>query len=150
MTEKRSGTEKVVSGIVNVLGFVFLLASLFLALLSPYMGGGVLSTISLISPVVVIVIWFGLRTSSRNRPSAPSQPSAGRIDNYFLRLLILFGIFLLGLVLLFAIFVMISTVADSSTWAANLWGNLFSLGIVLALIGLGIFGLVKLVQLLRR
>jgi hypothetical protein len=63
----------------TILGFFLLIASFFMALLSPYMGGGVLSYIFLLSPVFVIVILIGLGVSNRSRSKTLQPPSEKKI-----------------------------------------------------------------------
>ena len=157
---KRSKVEIAVYGLAYVLGFFLLLASFFMALLSPDMGGGFLSYMFLFSPIFAIVALVGIGFSYKSRSKTLRQtseniatdnlPSEKKIKNYGLRLLMMFGVVFLGFITLFIITITISSVTDGTLLEGNFWANIFSLIPVLIIAGIGAFSVFKLIQLLRR
>ena len=161
---KRSKAEVAVYGLTNVLLFFLLLVSFFLALLSPYMDGGFLSYLFLLSPVLVIIALIGVGFSNKNRSKILKQtqeniangilPPEKKLKNYGLRLLMMFGVVVLGGITLIIIFSLISagisSVTDGTFWDGNFWMNVFPLLIMLIIAGIGAFSVFKLIQLLRK
>ena len=157
---KRSKVETGVYGLAYVLGFLLLLTSFFMVLLSPYMGGGFLSYMFLFAPVFAIAALVGVGFSYKKRSRTLKQisenietdnlPSEKRIKNYGLRLLIMFGVVFLGFVTLFIITITISSVTNGTLLEGNFWTNVFSFIPVLIIEGIGVLGVFKLIQLLRK
>ncbi len=157
---KKSRAEIAVYGLAYVLGLFLLLASFFMALLSPYMGGGFLSYVFLLSPILVIVALIGVRFSNKSRSKILKQTSENiangillpekKIKNYGLRLLMMFGVVVLGCITLSIVTITISSVTDGALLEGNFWTNVFSLIPVLIIAGIGAFGVFKLIQLLRK
>jgi len=87
------------------------------------MGGGFLSYIFLSSPVFVIIALIGIRFSYKDRSTKLRQisdkvttenlPPEKKIKNYGLRLLIMFGVVILGCVLLGSASMLISSINDN-------------------------------------
>lgn len=138
---KRSRVEKTVYGFAYTLGFLLLLASFFMVLLSPYMGGGFLSYIFMLSPILAVIVLVGVWFSSKKRSNNIANGnllSEKKVSNYNLRLLIMFGVVILGCITLFGISLLFD-IKDNASFI-----------VALAFTGLGGFGVFKLVQLLRK
>jgi hypothetical protein len=88
-----------------------------------------------------------------NSPAA-SPPLARKTSNYGLRLLIIFGIVILGCITAVSAFsllmVVISSITVGTRWTGDFWSDIFPFILTFAVIGIGSFGIIKLVQILRR
>ena len=156
---KRSKAEVAVYRLAKAMLFFLLLVSFFMALLSPYMGGGFFSYLFLLSPLLAIIVLVGVGFSSKNRSKTLKQaqenmangilPPEKKIKNYGLRLLMMFGIVILGCAILGSVSMLISSVTDNVIWA-NFWSKAFSTIFLLLTIGIESFGIFKLIQLLRK
>ena len=95
--DKRSKVGIAIYGLTyTIVGFFLLAVSFFMAILSPYMGGGVLSYIFLLSPVLVIIVLVSIGISNKSRSKILQPPSEKKDKKYILRLLAVFGLALLG------------------------------------------------------
>lgn len=83
--------------------------------------------------------------------SAPSQEQ--KINSYGLRLLIIFGIVILGFITittgLSLVMVVISSVTVGTRWTGNFWSDIFPFILMITTILIGSFGTFKLVRILR-
>jgi len=82
--------------------------------------------------------------------SSPEQPKG----NYALRLLIIFGIVVLGCITLTSggtlLMAVISSITVGTRWTGNFWEDVFPLILMIATTGIGLFGTIKLVQALYK
>lgn len=89
-----------------------------------------------------------------DNPPAVSTSSEQKTSNYGLKLLIIIGIVFLGFITVISTFTLIMVVISSLTvgtrWTGDFWQDIFPLLISLAFIGLGTFGIIKLVKIIRR
>lgn len=89
-----------------------------------------------------------------DNPPAVSISTEQKTNNYGLKLFIIIGIVFLGFITVISTFTLIMVVVSSLTvgtrWTGDFWQDIFPLLISFALIGLGTFGIVKLVKIIRR
>ena len=82
--------------------------------------------------------------------SSPEQPKG----NYALRLLVIFGIVVLGCATLTSggtlLMLVISAITVGTRWTGNFWEDIFPFILMIAIMGIGLFGTIKLVQVLYK
>jgi len=80
--------------------------------------------------------------------------SKGKTSSHGLRLLIVFGIVILGCVTIASggsiLMVVISSITVGTRWTGNFWSDIFPFILMIAITGIGLFGIFKLVQILRK
>lgn len=84
----------------------------------------------------------------------PDEPSEKKTRDYYLRLIIIFGIGLLSLVTfisgLFLLMLIFTSMEGGVYWAGNFWDNILPFILLFAIMGFALFGFFKLVQALRK
>jgi hypothetical protein len=82
--------------------------------------------------------------------ASPEQTTS----NYGMRLLIMFGIVILGCITITSgsslLMAVISSIAFGVRWTGNFWEDIFPLILAITVTGIGLFGVFKLVQALRK
>jgi len=88
-----------------------------------------------------------------DNPPAVSTSSEQKTSNYVRKQLIIIGIVFLGFMTVVSAFtlimVAISSISVGTRWTGNFWQDSFPFLLTVALMGLGIFGIIKLVKILR-
>jgi hypothetical protein len=83
-------------------------------------------------------------------PSTSDQ----KTSSYGVRLLIIFGIVILGCVTITSggslLMVIISSMTVGTRWTGNFWEDIFPFILMIAIAGIGLFGIFKLAQVLRK
>jgi uncharacterized RDD family membrane protein YckC len=86
------------------------------------------------------------------QPVIPTPEPA--IKNNGLRFLIKFGIGILGFAAMTSagalVIVTISSIISGTQWTGNFWEDVFPFLLLISITGIGVFGVIKLVQLLRK
>lgn len=89
-----------------------------------------------------------------DNPQPATLPSEQKINNYWFRLSIMFGIVILGFITLVSasslIFTLISSITVGMRWTGDFWSDIFPFILMIAITGIGLFGTFKLVQALRK
>lgn len=87
-------------------------------------------------------------------PQLITSASEQKTSSYGLRLLIIFGIVILGCVTITSggslLMVVISSLTVGTRWTGNFWEDIFPFILMIAITGIGLFGIFKLVQVLRK
>jgi hypothetical protein len=112
--------------------------------------------------ILAIMVFLIIVARKIRRPVRPnfdyspaiSPPSERKISNYGLRLLIMFGIVILGCITAVSaaslIMELISTITVGTRWTGDFWQDFFPFLLFFAIIGIGSFGIIKLIQILRQ
>lgn len=83
-----------------------------------------------------------------------ATPSEQKVSSYGARLLIFFGIVILSCVTVTSggslLMVIISSITVGTRWTGNFWEDIFPFILMIAVTGIGLFGIFKLVQVLRK
>jgi uncharacterized RDD family membrane protein YckC len=83
-----------------------------------------------------------------------TPPSEQKTSSYGVRLLIISGIVILGCVTITSggslLMVAISSITVGTRWTGNFWEDVFPFILMTAITGIGLFGIFKLVQVLRK
>lgn len=83
-----------------------------------------------------------------------ATPSEQKTSSYGVRLLIIFGIVILSCVTVTSggslLMVIISSVTVGTRWTGSFWEDIFPFILMIAITGIGLFGIFKLVQVLRK
>ena len=110
--------------------------------------------IAIIASIIVARKTTHRATQNIENPQTVSSSSEQKTSRYGLRLLTIFGIGILGCVTTTAgialIMVIVSSVTVGTRWTGNFWSDIFPFIIMMAVIGSGLFGILKLVQVLRK
>jgi len=110
--------------------------------------------IVIITSIIVSRKTRHLETENTDNSQPISASSYQKTSNYGLRLLIIFGIVVLGCITLVSasslIMVVISSVTVGTRWTGDFWSDIFPFIFSLMVIGIGSFSIFKLVQILRK
>lgn len=83
-----------------------------------------------------------------------ATPSEQKASSYGVRLLIIFGIVILSCVTVTSggslLMVIISSITVGTRWTGNFWEDIFPFILMIAITGIGLFSIFKLVQVLRK
>lgn len=83
-----------------------------------------------------------------------ATPSEQKTSSYGVRLLIIFGIVILSCVTITGGSALLMTIISSTTvgarWTGNFWEDIFPFILMIAITGIGLFGIFKLTQILRK
>jgi len=107
--------------------------------------------------------WAGTRvvqkaSRSEKQESESSQlvtsPPEQKTGSYGVRLLIMFGIVILGCITIISagtlLMVVISSMTVGTRWTGNFWEDIFPFIVLIGITGIGLLGIFKLVQILRK
>lgn len=140
---------------------VSFLSTLLLTALFGTRGAGYAIIFESIFVVAVIIVSLFIARNSRlseaqgiDSPESITPSSEQKKLGYGVRLLIAFGIVSLGCITITSAFSLIMTTIASITigtrWTGDFWADIFPILLMIAVIGLGVFGVVKLAQVLRK
>jgi hypothetical protein len=135
--------------------------SLFLTSLLGRKGTGYATLFELIYVFIVIITSIIVARKARHpraqqiddslQVASASEQKTGR---YGLRLLLIFAIVVLGCMIsgsfLTLVMIIISSITVGTRWTGNFWSDIFPFILIIAIIGIGLFGIIKLVRILRK
>ena len=109
--------------------------------------------------VIIFSIFIARKTrhpekQENDNPLSVATPSEQKTSSYGVRLLIIFGIVILSCVTVTSggslLMTIISSISVGTRWTGNFWEDIFPFILMVAVTGIGLFGIVKLVQVLRK